>query len=122
MKRITHIAIIAAVALAAAVAPAAAAEPDFKAMVLQLDKIEDFKGMDFSGVFTIASEKPGEKQSVSQIRMFRRDDKKQFLILIQLPEASKGQGYLKEDDNVWFYDPTSRKFSHSSVKENLQDS
>lgn len=121
MKRITHIAVLAAAVLAAA--PAAfGAEPDFKSMVLELDKIEDFTGMDFSGVFTIASEKPGEKQSVTQIRMFRRDDKKQFLILIQLPEASKGQGYLKEDDNVWFYDPTSRKFSHSSVKENLQDS
>ena len=99
-----------------------AAEPDFEAMVRELDKIEDFTGMDFSGVFTIASEKPGEKQSVTQIRMFRRDSKKQFLILLQLPEAQKGQGYLKEDDNVWFYDPTSRKFTHSSIKENLNDS
>lgn len=121
MKRIAYMAVIAAAAIAAA-PTALAAQPDFRAMVLELDRIEDFSGMDFSGVFTIASEKPGEKQSVSQIRMFRRDDKKQFLILVQLPEASKGQGYLKEDDNVWFYDPTSRKFSHSSIKENLQDS
>lgn len=99
-----------------------AADPDFEAMVRQIDAIDDFSGMDFSGVFTIASEKPGEKQSLTQIRMFRRDAKEQFLILIQLPEASKGQGYLKEEDNVWFYDPTSRKFTHSSLKENLNDS
>jgi len=128
MKRITRIAAIAATLImalqgAAFAAPAASGvPPDFEAMVRQLDGIDDFSGMDFSGVFTIASEKPGEKQSVTQIRMFRRDAKKQFLILVQLPEASKGQGYMKEDDNVWFYDPTSRKFSHSSVKENLQDS
>jgi len=100
----------------AAAAPAAAA-PDFKAMLEKLDAIDDFTGSDFSGVFTIVSDKPGEKQSVNQVRMFRRDEKKQFLMLIQLPEASKGQGYLKEGDNMWFYDPTSRKFSHSSMKE-----
>jgi len=122
MKRATILAVLAATIFMTLPGTAFAASPDFESMVRELDKIEDFKGMDFSGVFTIASEKPGEKQSVTQIRMFRRDDKKQFLILIQLPEASKGQGYLKEDDNVWFYDPTSRKFSHSSVKENLQDS
>jgi len=122
MKRATLAAALAAVIFLAFPPAALAAEPDFEAMVRELDKIEDFTGMDFSGVFTIASEKPGEKQSVSQIRMFRRDAKKQFLILVLLPEASKGQGYLKEDDNVWFYDPTSRKFTHSSIKENLQDS
>jgi outer membrane lipoprotein-sorting protein len=122
MKRITLFAALAAALFLVAPVASFAAGPDFEAMVRELDKLEDFTGMDFSGVFTIASEKPGEKQSVSQIRMFRRDSKKQFLILVQLPEASKGQGYLKEDDNVWFYDPTSRKFSHSSVKENLQDS
>jgi outer membrane lipoprotein-sorting protein len=123
MKRITRAAVIAAAVLFTL--PSAglfAAQPDFESIVRELDKIDDFSGMDFSGVFTIVSEKPGEKQSVTQIRMFRRDSKKQFLILIQLPEASKGQGYLKEDDNVWMYDPTSRKFTHSSVKENLQDS
>ena len=54
--------------------------------------------------------------------MFRRDDKKQFTLLVILPEVNKGQGYLREEDNVWFYDPTSRKFSFSSIKENIQNS
>ncbi|MBL8968326.1 MAG: outer membrane lipoprotein-sorting protein [Spirochaetaceae bacterium] len=122
MKRILSLAALLAAFVLLPAANAAAAEPDFEAMIREVDKLQDFTGLDFSGVFTIASEKPGEKQSVQQIRMFRRDAKKQFLILIQLPEAQKGQGYLKEDDNVWFYDPTSRKFTHSSVKENLSDS
>ncbi|HEY9053472.1 MAG TPA: outer membrane lipoprotein-sorting protein [Rectinemataceae bacterium] len=88
----------------------------------QLDDLGNFPGKDYSALFTIVSEKPGEKQSVSQVRVFRRDTKKQFTILVMLPEVNKGQGYLREDDNVWFYDPTSRKFSHSSIKENLQNS
>jgi outer membrane lipoprotein-sorting protein len=88
----------------------------------ELDELGNFPGKDYSSLFTIVSEKPGEKQSVSQVRVFRRDTKKQFTILVMLPEVNKGQGYLREDDNVWFYDPTSRKFSHSSIKENLQNS
>lgn len=104
--------------------PASFAAPatDFKVMLAELDAIDDFGSTDFTGVFTIVSDKPGEKQSVNQVRMFRRDSKKQFLMLIQLPDASKGQGYLKEGDNMWFYDPTSRKFSHSSMKEAVGDS
>ena len=54
--------------------------------------------------------------------MFRRDEKDQSLILILLPEADRGQGYLKDGDNLLFYDPTSRKFNHTSMKEALSDS
>jgi outer membrane lipoprotein-sorting protein len=99
----------------------AQSKPDPKALIKQVDDLSDFSGKDFSAVFTIVTQKPGEKDSVTQARIFRRDLKKQFVILILLPEVNKGQGYLREDDNVWFYDPTSRKFSHSSMKENLQN-
>jgi len=112
---------------AMAIAPAAAfaqtlSIPEANKILAELDDLGNFPGKDYSALFTIVSEKPGEKQSVTQVRIFRRDAKKQFTILIMLPEVNKGQGYLREDDNVWFYDPTSRKFSHSSVKENLQNS
>lgn len=90
-------------------------------ILTELDNLGNFPGKDYTSLFTIVSEKPGEKQSVTQVRVFRRDTKKQFTILIMLPDVNKGQGYLRENDNVWFYDPTSRKFSHSSVKENLQN-
>lgn len=92
-----------------------------ESILKELDNLGNFPGKDYTSLFTIVSEKPGEKQSVTQVRVFRRDTKKQFTILIMLPEVNKGQGYLREDDNVWFYDPTSRKFSHSSIKENLQN-
>ena len=96
-------------------------DADAEKILAQLDDLGNFPGKDYTSLFTIVSEKPGEKQSVTQVRVFRRDTKKQFTILIMLPEVNKGQGYLREDDNVWFYDPTSRKFSHSSIKENLQN-
>lgn len=95
---------------------------DVGRILKELDRLGDFSGQDFAAVYTIVSQKPGEKDSVTQVRMFRRDTKKQFAMLITLPEVNKGQGYLREDDNVWFYDPTSRKFSFSSIKENIQNS
>ena len=99
-----------------------AQEPDFQSMLREIDEIGNFSGEDFSCIYTIVSEKPGEDQEVTQARMFRRDATDQFLILILKPEVQKGQGYLQVDDNVWFYDPESRKFSHSSLKENIQNS
>lgn len=123
LSTIMAIVLLAAAAIApAAVSAQALSLPEAKKILAELDDLGNFPGKDYSALFTIVSEKPGEKQSVTQVRIFRRDAKKQFTILIMLPEVNKGQGYLREEDNVWFYDPTSRKFSHSSVKENLQNS
>ncbi len=95
--------------------------PAAQKLVKELDDQSNFPGKDYTALFTIVSEKPGEKQTVTQVRTFRRDTKKQFTFLVMLPEVNKGQGLLREGDNIWFYDPTSRKFTHSSIKENLQD-
>jgi len=109
-------------AIMVAAAALSAGAQDVQRILAELDRLGDFSGGDFSAVYTIVSQKPGEKDSVTQARMFRRDSTSQFTMLILLPEVNKGQGYLREDDNVWFYDPTSRKFSFSSIKENIQDS
>ena len=106
----------------ASVSAAGVFAQDLPKILAELDRLNDFSGGDFAAIYTIVSQKPGEKDSVSQVRMFRRDDKKQFTLLVILPEVNKGQGYLREEDNVWFYDPTSRKFSFSSIKENIQNS
>ncbi|MFH2113075.1 MAG: outer membrane lipoprotein-sorting protein [Spirochaetota bacterium] len=95
---------------------------DTRAILAELDELGNFEGKDFSALYTIVSQKPGEKDAVTQVRIFRRDAKDQFTFLIMLPEVNKGQAYLREGDNIWFYDPTSRKFSFSSMKENIQDS
>lgn len=116
MKRFLMLFILALAAFGAAFAQ------DVNKILAELDDLGDFGGKDFSAVYTIVSQKPGEKDSVTQVRMFRRDFKDQFTMVILLPEVNKGQGYLREEDNVWFYDPTSRKFSFSSIKENIQNS
>lgn len=115
MKRTTlfFILIVSAAALFAA--------PDFKAVLKQVDDLSDFGKQDYSAVYDIVTEKPGDKPSAMQIKIFRRDQHDQIVILFQKPESQKGQGYLKIDDNVWFYDPESGNYSHSTMKENISN-
>ncbi|MFM7184144.1 MAG: outer membrane lipoprotein-sorting protein [Planctomycetota bacterium] len=93
--------------------------PNFKKVLAEVDTLGTFEGKDFSCVYTMVSEKPGEKNSVPQARLFRRDVKDQYTILILQPEAQKGQGYLRVEDVVWFYDPESRQFEKSTMREAL---
>ena len=37
------------------------------------------------------------------------------------PNPGKGQGMLRVDKNMWRYDPTSRKFTHTTLKDQYED-
>ena len=91
-------------------------------MLKAIDANGDFGTQDYSAVFTIVTQKPNEKDSVMQVKLFRRDEHDQMVWIMQKPEAQKGQGFLKVDENVWMYDPESGKFSHSTMKETIQNS
>ena len=117
MKRLLLLLILALLAMSLT-----AQTPDFDAMLEELDQLTTFGDGDFSAVYTIISEVPGEEREVTQARLFRRDANDQFLILILQPEVQRGQGYLQVDDNVWFYDPESRKFERTTIRENIQGS
>jgi len=114
----TSLAILVMVLSAAAVSWA---ETDLAAMLNRIDTVTNFT-TDFNGVYTAVIERTGESLVTIQARMFRRDAEGKFVILISAPSAQKGQGYLEVDNNLWFYDPTSRLFTHSSLKENWQSS
>ena len=118
---VTGAAVSAALFLVLGTAPLSA-EPDFEQMLAEIDELGTFDNSDFSCVYTMVSEKPGEDVSLTQVRLFRRDSEDQFLLLILKPEAQRGQGYLQLEEVVWFYDPESRKFEKSTLKETIQDS
>ncbi len=90
-----------------------------------LDKLEaayDYSDQDYSATVTLIVEKPNTPADQMQFKLFQRDSKKQFTIVQLLPEADKGSGYLRDGDNMWFYDPIGRKFSHSSLKDAVGES
>lgn len=93
-----------------------------EAILERLDAQSRFDNTDFSSVLTMVVEDVEKGIEKMVVRQFRRDDGERFLLLIQEPVTEKGQGYLLEGDNLWFYDPSSRQFAHTSLKENFQDS
>lgn len=101
---------------------AAAAEPDIAAILRAIDEQSNFMDSDLSAVMTIITQDPEKGAEKFVVRQFRRDREKKFLLLIQEPKAQMGQGYLMDEENLWFYDPESRKFSHTSLKESFAGS
>ena len=93
-----------------------------EAILERLDAQSRFDGSDFSAVLTMIVEDPEKGIEKMVVRQFRRDDGERFLLLIQEPVTQRGQGYLLEGDNLWFYDPSSRQFAHTSLKETFQGS
>ncbi len=97
------------------------AATDYQKILKSIDNLRRFEEGDFSSVLTMISQDPEKGTDKKVVRQFRRDKDNKFLMLIEEPEVQKGQGYLRVGDNLWFYDPESRKFSHTSLKENFSD-
>ena len=88
----------------------------------KLDFSMNFDNGDFAAVMTMISEDPETGIEKRVIQQYRRDAEDKFLMLFVEPVTQRGQGYLMIDDNLWFYDPESRKFSHTSMKERFGES
>ena len=122
MKKILSIIAAAVLLTAAASAQVSAdvAEKCFKIMD-ESREVQAYHG-DYSATISFVVEKPGKPKENLQYKIFERTDGKLMTIVQLFPEADKGKGYLRNDDNIWSYDPISRKFSHTSLKEALGDS
>ena len=122
MKKILSFIIAATLITAAATAQVSAdvAEKCFKIMD-ESREIQAYHG-DYSATISLVVEKPGKPKENLQYKIFERTDGKLMTIVQLFPEADKGKGYLRNDDNIWSYDPISRKFTHTSIKEALGDS
>ncbi len=88
----------------------------------EIDSATNFADTDFASVMTMISEDSETGVEKRVIQQYRRDSEEKFLMLFEEPVTQRGQGYLMIDDNLWFYDPESRKFSHTSMKEQFGDS
>ncbi|MCK5198020.1 MAG: outer membrane lipoprotein-sorting protein, partial [Spirochaetales bacterium] len=94
---------------------------DFTGLLEKADALVNFSDSDFSAEYTIVQYRPGEGQTTTVSAVFRRDSEQKYVIIILKPEISKGQGYLKMENTLWFYDPESRCFNSTSSKERFQN-
>ena len=77
---------------------------------------------DYSATMSLVIDKPGKPRENLQYKVFQRTDDNLMTLVQLFPEADKGVGYLRDNENIWSYDPISRKLSHTSIKEALGDS
>lgn len=119
MKKIVMTLVLAALAL---MPLAALTNSEAVAILEKIDKMSNFEGTDFAAQMSLVSEDPESGIEKTTVQQYRRDSEDMFLMLIQEPLVKKGQGYLMVEDNLWFYDPESRKFSHTSLKDQFNGS
>lgn len=108
---------------AGSLVPAAAEQPpvDSVRILKNADALVTFPDTDFSALYSFVQETPGQGSSSKQAMVFRRDRDNTYLIVIVKPEEDKGKGYLKSGDNLWYYDPVSRRFTFTSAKDRFQN-
>jgi outer membrane lipoprotein-sorting protein len=80
-----------------------------------------FSTSDFQATIKMVSIDPTfTEPKVKEFTQFRRDGNDAMVMVTLLPEVDKGQGKLRIDQNMWSYDPESRKFTHTTLKENIE--
>jgi len=90
-------------------------------LLARVDSLVSYFDADFSAEYTILQERPGQSLSKTVAGIFRRDSKETYVMVIMEPQISKGQGYLKEGNTLWFYDPESRVFNTTSSTERFRN-
>jgi outer membrane lipoprotein-sorting protein len=90
-------------------------------LLKQADGLASYYNIDFSAEYTIVQDKPGQARSTTVAGVFRRDSRETYVIVIMQPAISRGQGYLKQGNTLWFYDPESRRFNTTSSKDRFQN-
>jgi hypothetical protein len=119
--------VVKSLVVAAAVGSALALPRLASAAASQADMVELLKGVDDrqrnqgdwrSNVYMEQKEKD-KVAVVYEALVFRRSADQRFMILFTKPKASQGQGYLRVDQNLWFYDPAVGKWERRTERERI---
>jgi hypothetical protein len=99
-------------------ASAALSQVDLVALLKGVDDRQRNQGDWRSNVYIEQKEKD-KVAVVYEALVFRRSADQRFMILFTKPKASQGQGYLRIDQNLWFYDPTVGKWERRTERERI---
>jgi outer membrane lipoprotein-sorting protein len=95
---------------------------NFLDLVHQTDIRASFYNSDMTATISMVMVSPDRGTVTRKQIIYRRDKDNAFLMLTLEPQSRKGQGLLLVDQNMWRYDPTSRKFTHTDLKETYENS
>jgi len=90
-------------------------------LLLRVDAMASFLDTDFSAEYTIVQDRPGHGLTTTVAGIFRRDANETYVIIVMQPIANRGQGYLRQGNTLWVYDPQSRRFNTTSNTARFQN-
>jgi hypothetical protein len=99
-------------------ASAAASQADMVELLKGVDDRQRNQGDWRSSIYMEQKEKD-KVAVVYEALVFRRSADQRFMILFTKPKASQGQGYLRVDQNLWFYDPAVGKWERRTERERI---
>ncbi len=99
-------------------ASAAASQAELVLLLKGVDDRQRNQGDWRSNVYMEQKEKD-KVAVVYEALVFRRSADQRFMILFTKPKASQGQGYLRVDQNLWFYDPAVGKWERRTERERI---
>jgi outer membrane lipoprotein-sorting protein len=91
-------------------------------LLKRVDSLASYLDTDFSAEYTIVQFKPGQSNATTVASVLRRDKVEKYVIVVTEPAISRGEGYLKEGDMIWRYDPSSGLFNSTKSKERFRNS
>jgi Outer membrane lipoprotein-sorting protein len=109
------------VVLFAVVSPRASAQSSKADLVKILKTVDDRQRNqgDWRSDVYIEQKEKGKVAVVYEAVVFRRSADQRFIILFTKPKSSQGQGYLRVDQNLWFYDPAVGKWERRTERERI---
>ncbi len=105
--------------LSPGVAVAAALDgPRMVELLKAVDERQNSSGDYRSLAYMIQKEK--DKVDVAyEAEVLRRSKDQKFIIMFLQPKAQQGQGYLRVDQNLWFYDPSVGRWERRTERERI---
>ena len=101
---------------------ALAQQPRSKAELVDLLKTVDERQRnlgDYRAEVYLEQKEKGKVAVVYDALVYRRSADQKFVILFTKPKSSQGQGYLRIDKNLWFYDPAVGKWERRTERERI---
>ncbi len=79
-------------------------------------------GSDLTAKVSLVQERVKQGVRETEYLYYRRDADDSFLMAALSPEREKGNGYIRVDDNMWWYRRNTRTFQHISRNDRIGDS
>jgi outer membrane lipoprotein-sorting protein len=104
--------------IAPRLAAAAMSSPQMVALLKEVDVRQNSNG-DWRAAAYLEQKEKDKVDTVYETEYFRRSEDQKFMILFTKPKSSAGQGYLRIDKNLWFYDPSVGKWERRTERERI---